>query len=400
MGNSYYQYHTHTGQLSDLDLGIQHSNQAISLLPEDHPGQAETLSDLGNMYSTRYKQLGELEDLNRAIDCKRSAISKRPDESSDKPTMLVYLGQFLENRYKRSNSLVDIFESMNCFKQAAHSLVGEPDVRNRAAFQWGRLLFVHEDPESSLEAFQYFMWLIPQVVWLGLATSSRYNHASRVANLTLEAATAAAVSGSFKRALEWLEQGRSVVWNQLLQLRSPLDALQTVDASLATDILGVANELQNAASLKPSVEDLVCNPFLAEQFTQRHRRLTENWERLTARAQSLPGMNSFLAPKKASELVESAYAGAVVVVIIHDRICSALIIPPGSSKVIFVHLEGVSRDKLARAYSEIKSNNKEQARAQIRGIKQSKPRIVEHSGVLNMLWIGIAKPVLDALGYT
>jgi hypothetical protein len=40
-----------------------------------------------------------------------------------------------------------------------------------------------------------------------------------------EAAAAAISAKQYNTALEWLEQGHSIVWNQFLQLRTPFDAL-------------------------------------------------------------------------------------------------------------------------------------------------------------------------------
>lgn len=47
-------------------------------------------------------------------------------------------------------------------------------------------------------------------------------------------------------ALGWLEQGRSIVWGQLLDFRSPVDELHTVDPGLADRLAQVSVELENA----------------------------------------------------------------------------------------------------------------------------------------------------------
>ncbi|KAG9126872.1 hypothetical protein FRC07_001620 [Ceratobasidium sp. 392] len=401
LSSSYHFSFGHSKQLSDLDFAIQYGNQAISLLPESHPGIPQIQSSLGNLYSARHKNYGNIEDLNAAIDFKRSAILSTLDNYLDKPTMLVYLGQFLENRFRLTEDTGDLTQSRDCFKQAAQSPAGISHIRSRAAFQWGRLSVVCDKPQVSLEASQYFTSLIPEVVWHGMAMNSRYEEAPRIANLCLEVVTAAVVSQSFERALEWLEQGQSIVWNQILQLRTPFDALHEVNMSLAKELTDTAYELQSVASLDPSWSDSSDPQSSSEELSQRHRRLAERWDWLISQVQLLPSMKDFMTPKKATDLINSAHGGAVVVVIVHDRICSALILhSTRQPRLSRVHLENLSRSKLAYACRQLSHNGEEQG-CMNRGIKKAiRTDTSRYLSVLGMLWADIAKPVLDDLGYT
>ena len=49
-------------------------------------------------------------------------------------------------------------------------------------------------------------------------------------------------------ALEWLEQGRCLIWSQLNNLRTPLDTLFAHDPEIAGDMLRVSRALENAGS--------------------------------------------------------------------------------------------------------------------------------------------------------
>ncbi|KAG9101295.1 hypothetical protein FRC06_003214 [Ceratobasidium sp. 370] len=241
------------------------------------------------------------------------------------------------------------------------------------------------------------MSLIPHVVWLGLSIERRYDRIAHIADGTLEAAVIAVWFGSPGQALEWLEQGRSIIWNQLLQLRNPLDELQRVDPPLAEELMLVANELQDAAALKPAATDIVPGQVRREYDSQRHHRLAERWEWLVHRAQSLPGMSELLAPKTAPQLIMAAQTRTIVVVIVTTFDCLALVVGQKATEVVFVNLSSFSYDKALRGRERLLRQSRSVARVDR---KITRERKVDDGTVLDMLWTDIAKPVLDFLGYT
>ncbi|KAG9103636.1 hypothetical protein FRC07_009955, partial [Ceratobasidium sp. 392] len=124
-------------------------------------------------------------------------------------------------------------------------------------------------------AYRCLVSLIPQVVWLGMTIEQRYVQVTGIAYKTLEAAVVAAICETYDEALEWLEQGRSIVWSQLLQLHSPLDELQAVDNSLYEELVQTANELQGLCVLQSPTNDINRGQALHEAASQRHHRLVE-----------------------------------------------------------------------------------------------------------------------------
>ncbi|KAG8718702.1 hypothetical protein FRC08_004609 [Ceratobasidium sp. 394] len=311
--------------------------------------------------------------------------------------ILAGLGECFLDRYRRSHSATDVSESAAYFEQAARSQVGDPRDRAGAASQWA-VASLKCQPQSSLEAYQYFMSLIPQVVWLGLAAQARYERIADVSKLTLEAATVAIHFQKYEQALEWLDQGRSIVWSQLLQLRQPLDELQNVDPALSEELVLIANELQSATALETFTMSGSEYQNPPEHAAQRHRRLTEKWEELVYRAQSLPGMGDFLAPKKVYQLVVAARTRALVVVIVHEAACNALVIRPGTTDVGCVLLKDLTLEKIAHASNKAYSQNAGRVRTDRKITNAKVDR--EPSSVLSFLWTSIAKPVLDYLEYT
>jgi hypothetical protein len=78
--------------------------------------------------------------------------------------------------------------------------------------------------------------------WLGLSISSRHHELISARTLACDAAATAISKKHLHTALEWLEQGRSVLWGQILHLRTPLDGLPPP----------IPNSLQNSPGLLQS----------------------------------------------------------------------------------------------------------------------------------------------------
>ncbi|KAG9119916.1 hypothetical protein FRC07_004832, partial [Ceratobasidium sp. 392] len=95
------------------------------------------------------------------------------------------------------------------------------------------------------------MQIIPRIIWLGNTANRRYELIPKTRDATMQAAAIAIMLEKTNIALEWLEQGRSIVWNQLLQLRTPIDELSIANPSLAATIKQVAYSLENAFQQNP-----------------------------------------------------------------------------------------------------------------------------------------------------
>lgn len=85
--------------------------------------------------------------------------------------------------------------------------------------------------------------LLPDVAWRGLGWPSREERLTGAADLVADAVTAALQRQHPVAAARFSEQGRSLLWAQMLQLRGDLDAVSTVDPALAERLDEVRRQL-------------------------------------------------------------------------------------------------------------------------------------------------------------
>ncbi|KAG8720174.1 hypothetical protein FRC09_010016, partial [Ceratobasidium sp. 395] len=218
----------------------------------------------------------------------------------------------------------------------------------------------------------------------------------------MEAAAAAIEQNRYDLALEWLEEGRSIVWSQILQLRAPLDLLYSVDIDLATAMEQVAFGLETIGSRNHTQIRGSTLSVSQEETAREHRSLALKWEKLVASIRKLPRFERFLLPKKHSELVESAPSTTFVMVNIHHTRCDALALTSGSSKITHIPLPSFSQEKCMIMRDQLLSalqGGGIRARTSRRPIFELPSREQMFKSVLATLWIDVVTPILNALGY-
>ena len=286
----------------------------------------------------------------------------------------------------------------------SNCLTGAASIRLRAALNWAHLAS-SIDPPSALQGYTKALNLVPQTAWLGQSLTARHRELLSIGAIASEAAAAASAAEQYETALEWLEQGRSIVWNQLPSLRTPVDALRQVDPTLANDFERVSITLEHASTGDSSMHDLSHQSdqqLSMEESAQHHRRLAEEWERLVGRVRDIPGFESFLRPKKFTQLRIAAKAGPVAVVNVHESRCDAFVLVDGLDEIVHIPLPAFSYTKAEELHLHL-SQLLSIAGVRVRDTDNramKRATTFTHGGfelILWTLWSCIVKPVPDGL---
>jgi tetratricopeptide (TPR) repeat protein len=403
LGNSLSERFRLLGDFADINKAISTHNDAIRLTPEGHSSKYMRHNNLAISLMRRFERSDDPIDLNNAISAYHRALDLTPDGHATKPTLLDNFGNSLMNRFISTRSSIDRDMAISQFRLCASSSVGPPLVRFNAAIKWARLA-LEDNTLSSLDGFEVAFTLLPRVVWLGQTVTSRHKELVSIGSIANEAAAAAIKFGQHETALEWLEQGRSVVWGQLLNLRSPFDELRDADGKLADDLVRISKASESASIVRDNSQTSSSQQLSIEQAAQHHRQLATDWNTLVDKARTIPGFDDFLRPKKFSKLAHAAQFGPVGVINIYKSRCDALIVMAELDEVIHVPLDGFSYDKaqdLQRSLNKLISAAGVRMR-DIRGPRMvsTKPGDCGFDEILSALWTHVAKPVLDALAFS
>ncbi|KAG9126750.1 hypothetical protein FRC07_002128 [Ceratobasidium sp. 392] len=400
LGNSYCGRYMHSEEATDCENAIKYNSAAVSLCPSDHPDKPTWLSHLASCYFARFRRQNTSIDLDKATELSDLAVSLVPDGHPDKSIWLSNLADVYDARFRHSGIRSDIDKSITCFMEASKS-AGTPSLRLEAARAWAALAALHQTP-SSLEAYSLVMALLPQVVWLGSTIDRRYKDLRDLTGIVNEAAAIAIDAERYDLGLEWLEEGRSIVWKQILQFRSPLDDLAIVSPTLADDLRDVAHKLEIAGVRDLGDKDQLTTESFLEDAAQSHRRLAEKWDELLRKVRDLPGFGNFLRPRKLDELRRATGSGAVVIVNVFMSHCESLVLLPDQPEVVHIPLPELSHNIALEIQSQLKGSTRSDEGhipIQRRPIFQDKAADDQFKRVLETLWLDVVKPVLKHIGY-
>ncbi|KAG9089604.1 hypothetical protein FRC06_001465 [Ceratobasidium sp. 370] len=403
LGIAYMRRFEHGHDESDLDQAISSQLQSIAL--QFHEGLELTLalSNVCGSYLRRFRLHGKLDDIDRAIEAGVRARALIPAENV---TQLQVQSNNLGNAYKlRFGSLEnpnDLNMSIEAYSTAALAPTGHPSFRYHAAREWAKLSTLHEMP-SALDAHQRVMELLSQVVWLGTSVQHRYRDIPSLGDSVTEAVVTAIEQENYELALEWFEQGRSIVWKQMLQLRTPLAQLRGTKPDLADRIESVGRALDRAMKPQSVGVAMDANVSSTERSAQRHRQLAQDWDNLMDEAHSVLGEANPYLPRKAASLVHAARTGPVIAINIHEDRCDALVLKPGSARVAYVPLPSLSREKVEEASEGLALLLHRTGVP----VPQKRSPVFYHSNdlhgsfkeILCFLWLDIVEPIVEYLAY-
>ncbi|KAG8703738.1 hypothetical protein FRC09_003975 [Ceratobasidium sp. 395] len=436
------------GDLADVDRAIEYQSRAVQLASEHDPYKAIIIHNLASSLRWRYIRLGNAADLDQAIEYISLTEKLTADSHSRKSTLLCSLGMFLADRFRRSRNHEDIdlaidyleraveltpddhqaqprqlwtlgkaYEAgslsacascrmsyltsiVTCSRKAANSLVVDPRIQMQCAEMWAE--YSLKLNLSPFEAYRAVVALLPHFVWLGQTVQARYDSIPGI-NHVVSAAAAWAVSvGSYDIALEWLEQGRSVIWAQQLQTRTLFDDLAAVDPQLADRMQYIASQLEAPGPESGAACVSDDSPFGQDLQGQRHGAALQ-WEQLLRKIRQLPGFEDYMLPRKAHILKKAATRGPVVVINTHGTHCDALIIVPNRDDVTHVPLDRLAPGTLHRLRTDMVSLIGHRGdEDKPRGFKRDKASESAQDKLypLKVLWSTIVEPILDVLEYT
>ncbi|KIK51356.1 hypothetical protein GYMLUDRAFT_265863 [Collybiopsis luxurians FD-317 M1] len=484
-GGAYYQLYSVTHEQSRIEHSVKLQRKAVFLTPTEHPARAlrlvnfaqalielshpdanlevideavrhleEALSLMGNSrvdteaiasfslsralrrsYEIKkamkdlYQRNDHFNDLNKAIDAGYQAV-RTLRNTLQVAEICEALASSLLLRYRDAENPLDSDRSdaMELFQKGSLSPSKPPVNQFLCALRWGYLCIECDGIPAGVEAFKKVFKMIPRVIWIGNHLHRRYTDAKLIWIFLGDAVALAIKASNLRLALEWAEEGRCIVWRQILQLRQdpsegPLgkeiklvtDKLQHmgVDSHRPSPNITLASQLIAAASLAIS-RDSPIPGMSPEEFSQRmaafalaasdmqkqeQRRLAEQYESLVSQAQSISQFpNETFHPKTFADFLPVTQSGPVIFINICAERCDAIALVPWQQEPLLIPLENFSQEQAEQMLSTfITDLEAKGVRTKSRGRSTSSVtgRI---RALLGTLWTDVVYPVLKVLG--
>ena len=379
----------------DISDAISSFREAIRLTHSNTTGLPVWQNNLSKALHRRFESTGNLEDLSEAFKLQDEAIRLTLESHPSWSHRNYNLGLLCEALYESTNDVKDIVNAMSQYRKAATSRTGFPSSRIVVARKWAGCSEKH-DPSQTLEAYRTAIELLSEYAVMNETVEGRQAGLKLVSGLASGAAAAAFTRGEIELGLEWLEQGRCIVWTQLDQLRAPfkehiakhpkikvkLERLQRVSEQL--EMLGSRDA---ADTEKASLEEEIIEHV---KYAKEYNRLLEDIRH--------SGMENFLRPRKTAEILSKLpQKGLVVLINVYEDQGHALPLTPNAP------LAAISLKRVSQKWAEGLRSQLEDCispHTDVGGpVDSEKEKPLSVRFILRALWVDLVRPVFDAVGY-
>ena len=407
LGNTLEKRYWADGNPADLDAAITAGRLAVDAPPAVHPDRAGYLSNLSGSLHARFARDQNDADLAAAITYGQLALDLTPHGHPDRALYLENLGRFRHTRFAQTRDPADLDAAIGYWRDASQEPTSPAATRLGAAQRWGEAAAGACRWPEAAAGYMTAVGLLPTVAWTGLDRKSRAGQLARWTGLAADAAACAIRDGRAGLAVELLEQGRSVLWSQALNLRTDLTELTRAAPVLAGRLNGVRGELDRPLPVDPAQPESRARTGDGDAegrrrsrdlqaAIDRRRSLAREWTKAVAEVRTLHGFGHFLAATPYLELAAAADTGPVIVVNASQYGCDALIIRTGQDRPQVVELPDADLQTIVDRANAILGAVRT-AGDPGRPFPQRERDRHAVLGVLDWLWEAIAAPVLARL---
>ena len=411
LGRSYSSRFECTGHLPDIDRAISYQQRAIEATPSGHINLPICFNSLGSSYSSRFESTSDLQDINHAISYHHSAVKSTPSGHADLTIYCQALARSYLLRFASTSDFSDFQNSITFYRRGAEAN-GTPSIRLKNASIAAMLSssIASIDDSHCLIDFALAISLLSEVAGLEQTVHRHHVNLHNYPDLVGSAVATALTFQKFDLALEWLEEGRCLVWNQLQQLRTPIDMLCMKNPPLADRFIKVASALESyvtrpaGAFLVPHSHITLSDDIRLQDDTRNHTIHATEYKQLLTEIRGLPDFHDFLQPPKAHDLLSSLPPdGPVIIFNIHQSRCDALALLAGIEVPLHIPLENFSFDQAEQLQKTLRFDVLKQR--EVENQDREIWRFAFGNGpsmafVLKELWCKVVQPTLEVLGYS
>jgi hypothetical protein len=399
-----------TEDTRDISEAIRHQEEALRLTPEGHTDLPARFSNLGLSLLSRFRRTKSADDISLGIRHQQNAVQLTPDGHARLPLWRFNLADSFLNRFNDTRVDEHLQSAISNFRLSATSSSGSPSLRLAAAKQWATALSqsLAPSPSELLDAHSCIIHLLSLVSGLAHTVQRRHEILLDTSQLSLAAAAIAISLDHADKALEWLVEGRCIVWNQINQLRTPVSELHSYDTDLAKRFSILANELENAGlrlnSRRRKGEALSMDDKISlESETRTHIKHAKDWEELLDTIRAIPQFKDFLQPRQCADIMGRVpEEGPIIIINIHRTRCDALALVFGANGPKHIPLHKFSFQEAERLTDGLRGYLRSSVRSRL-GIPLDdggSHAFIEFPTVLEVLWSEVARPILEGLGFT
>jgi tetratricopeptide (TPR) repeat protein len=229
----------------DLDSAIAVATEAAGV--KAALKRPQLYMNLALMLTDRYRRLGSQPDLNDAKSWSEQALALLPEAHPLRAWCFFHRGHCGVLDYARTGDRADAITAVQFFRTAAQTESASVSMRLNAANCWALVANTLEAASPlAMAGYATVVGLLPLLTTRGLGRGDQERLLQKYAENVVDAAACAAAGRQPGTAISLLEQGRALLWSQLLETRTDLTALAAIDPDLGARLVAVRTALDQA----------------------------------------------------------------------------------------------------------------------------------------------------------
>ncbi|KAL0575285.1 hypothetical protein V5O48_006686 [Marasmius crinis-equi] len=382
-----------SGEAQDLDQAISLNDEALGLWPSGHPERCASLKELALTLLKRFELSSTDTDMERAYQVASKAEEELPADHPLHADIRASIAAVLLKMHsvdpadgKRISAAFDYFQRATTHTPAS--------VKARFTVALERIASARECRDSSvISAYAISLSLLTRFLITNPSVELQHKFFRSTAiipkTLASDAAAAAIEAGQLDIAVEFLEQGRTILWSEMRNFRPPLEQLREANAEYADQLQDLTTQLEHQATSSEATPMPNESPVPLEVRQKNYRILSERFDELLGQIRELKGFTHFLDTVSFQTLRTAASEGPVIIINISQYRSDAIIIHETQDAVL-VPLPAIEHETLAGFASFCSDPQSTRADDLPKKLRQ----------VLQALWRMVVGPVVDHLSPT
>jgi len=320
-----------------------------------------------------------------------------PDHaSSGLPDTLLEPGRAyaLATRHELTGEASAAAAAIEAYRRAASDTRLPVYRRLDAAHAGASLAARREETGPALELYALAIDLLDSVAWRGIERRDQERLLAQYAGLPSDAAAVAITAGQLETAVEFLERGRGVLLDRLLDDSADLARLNRIDAGRTRQFEDLRRDLDSI--VMPDLEaddfDLPLRPPEQESEADRRSALARQLDGLISEIRTLPGCGDLFRAPAFPEIYAVIGSRLVAIINVSTYGSDALIVAPDGVNV--TPLPTLTQQEAERAAEFFRAQAQET-------VQPGQPGLVardELAARLAWLWDTVAEPILQDTG--
>ncbi|GIJ52271.1 hypothetical protein Val02_91570 [Virgisporangium aliadipatigenens] len=250
---------TGEGRDAILDEAIDAARVAVTTTPDGHAELAGRLHTLSGLLDRRIQSSATALDLAEALDTAQQSVDLLRPGSPERPNYLIGLANVHQSKHERLGDLAAAETAIRIWQEVIASEDAHTGIRLDGVTYLADATYGSERPALAARALAAGVRLLADSAWPGLDETSRRHQLTRWPLIAADAAGSALAAdagqptaATAEHAVELLDEGRCVLWGQLLATRSDITDLARAEPGIAERMGRIRTELAASAVPDPT----------------------------------------------------------------------------------------------------------------------------------------------------